>query len=95
MKELLRTLTSVSVSPKTSYLKETLANTNIGYIESLLVSIYTGKPLILTKAPLVDMAFTLDHPHQKIALANDLLEWKFKSLEPYQLKDKLVFEIID
>jgi hypothetical protein len=95
LEELLRTLTSVTLSPKVNHLKETLASLNIGYMESLLLNIHRKEDLKLTKQPLVDMSFTLDHPHQKLAVSESLIDWKEKSLEPYKLKDQLAFEIID
>jgi len=96
--EMLRTFTSVTLaldnSGKTNYLKETLSHINESYIENLLCSIYQDRPLELTKKPLVDMSFTLDHPHQKLAIANDLRNWK-KTVTQFEFRDSLVAGIIE
>uniref|UniRef100_A0AAU7YB72 RNA-dependent RNA polymerase n=1 Tax=Exserohilum turcicum mitovirus 6 TaxID=3229030 RepID=A0AAU7YB72_9VIRU len=95
IKELLRTFTSVSVSGKISNVREAIGLLNIPYIESLLVSIFRNQEIRLTKEPLVDMAFAMDHPHSKILISNQLKDWKRKVQEAYMLYDKVTKDIID
>lgn len=95
IKELLRTFTSVSVSGKISNVREAIGLLNIPYIESLLVSIFRNQEIRLTKEPLVDMAFAMDHPHSKILISNQLKDWKRKVQEAYLLYDKVTKDIID
>jgi hypothetical protein len=90
--ELLRTLGSVTVA-SSNYIKKILERQNTSYLEYLVSSLIKGEALTLTSRPLVDMQFAMDHPFQKIAVADDLRNFK-KSTTQFKARDDLTFAII-
>lgn len=70
--ELLRTLGSVSIASH-NYIKQIIGAQNITYLEYIINSIYRGTEIVLSKAPLADMSFAMDHPFQKICIKDNLL----------------------
>lgn len=94
--ELLRTLGSASIASN-NYIKNLLNSQNITYLEYLITSLLKGKgenEIVYSKKPLVDMSFTMDHPFQKISVANYLLTQKGK-VTRFQGRDQLTNSIVD
>lgn len=94
--ELLRTLGSASIASN-NYIKNILNSQNITYLEYLITCLLHNKgadEIVLSKKPLVDMSFTMDHPFQKISVANYLLTQKGKVTQ-FQGRDTLVEEIVE
>jgi len=92
----LRTLGSASIASN-NYIKKLLNSQNITYLEYLITSLLKGKgndEIVFSKKPLVDMSFTMDHPFQKISVANYLLTQKGKVTQ-FQGRDRLVNDIVD
>jgi len=74
-----------------------LNSQNITYLEYLITALLknkSGDEILLSKKPLVDMSFALDHPFQKITVANFLLTKKGKVTQ-FQGRDRLTKDIVE
>jgi len=93
--ELLRTLGSCTIASQ-NYIKNLLNSQNITYLEYLITTLIKKDydNIQLSKKPLVDMSFAMDHPFQKIGLANYLLDEKSK-VSQLTWKDSLVEQVIN